>query len=56
MVLNVNANQAWGVIAAGGLAYELECKEGELRQRSSPALRPGIAWISWDSKRLRIFD
>jgi hypothetical protein len=30
MALNVNAKQAWGVIAAGVLAYELACKEGEL--------------------------
>ena len=30
MVLNMNAKQAWGVIAAGVLAYELACKEGEL--------------------------
>jgi hypothetical protein len=30
MVLNVNAKQAWGVLAAGVLAYELVCKEGEL--------------------------
>jgi hypothetical protein len=30
MVLHVNAKQAWGVIAAGVLAYELGCNEGEL--------------------------
>jgi hypothetical protein len=30
MVLNVSAKQAWGVIAAGVLAYELACNEGEL--------------------------
>ena len=30
MVLNVSAKQAWGVIAAGVLAYELACSEGEL--------------------------
>ena len=30
MVLNINAKQAWGVIAAGVLAYELACNEGEL--------------------------
>jgi len=26
----MNAKQAWGVIAAGVLAYELACNEGEL--------------------------
>lgn len=30
MILDVNAKRAWGVIAAGVLAYELACKEGEL--------------------------
>jgi hypothetical protein len=30
MVLNISAKQAWGVIAAGVLAYELACNEGEL--------------------------
>jgi len=30
MVIDVNAKRAWGVIAAGVLAYELACKEGEL--------------------------
>jgi len=30
MVLSMNAKQAWGVIAAGVLAYELACNEGEL--------------------------
>jgi hypothetical protein len=30
MVLNMNAKQAWGVLAAGVLAYELACNEGEL--------------------------
>ena len=30
MVLNMNAKRAWGVIAAGVLAYELACNEGEL--------------------------
>jgi hypothetical protein len=30
MVLNVSAKQAWGVIAASVLAYELACNEGEL--------------------------
>jgi hypothetical protein len=30
MVLNVNAKQAWGMLAAGVLAYELVCEEGEL--------------------------
>jgi hypothetical protein len=30
MVLNISAKQAWGVIAASVLAYELACNEGEL--------------------------
>ena len=30
MVFNISAKQAWGVIAAGVLAYELACNEGEL--------------------------
>ena len=30
MVLDMNAKQAWGVIAAAVFAYELACKEGEL--------------------------
>ena len=30
MVLPLSAKQAWGLLAAGVLAYELACKEGEL--------------------------
>jgi hypothetical protein len=30
MTLNLNAKQAWGLLAAGVLAYEVACKEGEL--------------------------
>jgi hypothetical protein len=30
MALLVNAKQAWGVLAAGVLAYEIACREGEL--------------------------
>ena len=30
MVLSMSAKQAWGVIAAGVLAYELACNDGEL--------------------------
>jgi hypothetical protein len=30
MALTVNAKHAWGVLAAGVVAYELACREGEL--------------------------
>ena len=30
MALPLSAKQAWGLLAAGVLAYELACKEGEL--------------------------
>ena len=30
MVLSMSAKQAWGVIAAGVLAYERACNDGEL--------------------------
>lgn len=30
MAMLVNAKQAWGVLAAGVLAYEIACNEGEL--------------------------
>ena len=40
MVLNMNAKQARGVIAAGVLAYERACKEGELGNAAPPRFDP----------------
>jgi hypothetical protein len=46
MVLNMNAKRAWGVIAAGVLAYELACNEGEL-------LSEGVD-VGWRPSRFRL--